>query len=49
MGKVRENMDVLFLTSRKEMRTVSRPATATWLMSCRSLWYGHSVSVPFPR
>lgn len=39
----------LLRTSRKDTRTVSSPATATWLMSWRSLWYGHRVSVPLPR
>lgn len=32
------NRNSLFRTSKKETSTVSRPATATWLMSCRSLW-----------
>lgn len=40
---------LLFFTSRKDTRTVRSPATATWLMSCLSLWYGHNVSVPLPR
>jgi hypothetical protein len=31
------------------MRVDRRPAKATWLRSWRSLWYGHSVSVPLPR
>jgi len=39
----------LLRTSRKDTRTVSSPATATWLMSWRSLWYGQRVSVPLPR
>jgi len=38
-----------FLTSRQATSEAMSPATATGLISVRSLWYGHRVRVPLPR
>ena len=40
---------LLFFVSRQDTRKDNKPATATGCMICLSQWYGHRVSVPFPR
>ena len=46
--KVESAVYLLFLQSKKAVRTTSRPASAGWLMRRRSACVGHSVMVPLP-